>query len=116
MTDDTAAFRAEFTNGLRSLADFIDSTPDLPLPDYLDIQNAVLGENDAAERAEVDRIAALLGTTAVQRYDEHHYTALRRFGPRITFSATAITDAYMRLYKAKMEIADKLIITAWDGE
>lgn len=87
--------RAEFVAGLRALATFIESHPDLPVPPDADV-SPYLGElGDAEKRAEVDRIAAVLGVEAtVSPYVAGHYKAQRRFGP-VAYSAVAITAERM---------------------
>jgi len=78
----TADERAAFIAGLRALANFLKAHPDMPFPDG-DHQRHLLcapfGPDDE-RRAFVDRVAAMLGTSAA--YDSNgHYEAVRSFGP-----------------------------------
>jgi len=83
--------RAAFVQGLVDLAVYLTTHPDVPVPPSGDICYVVLHGDDQARRAEVDRIAAALGTTASTAGSEH-YQAVRRFGP-IRYEALAVSDA-----------------------
>ena len=93
--------RAAYVAGLRELAAFIESTPDLPLPGITTASVHPDGD-DAQARAEVDRAAKVLGTTPVFRVGGEHYVASRRFGP-VEYSVVAITAEHMRRYNAHMK-------------
>ncbi len=68
--------RAQVVNGLRQLADFIESRTDLPLPTCR--ASLYLWGNDA--KAELANIARLLGTAAKQA-DDHYIGLTKGFGP-----------------------------------
>ena len=96
--------RTVFVTALRDLADFIETHPDLPLPSSAEVSPYLSGD-DAWERAEVNRIGAVLGVTAALAGD--HYQVERRFGGQgmragITYRATAIPAAVMSEHAALM--------------
>ena len=74
---------AQITDGLRQLADYLDAHPDIPLAPYgWDLLVSTHCDNDTEGRAEVDRIAAILGVPPDDdTADGGHYTAARSFGP-----------------------------------
>ncbi|MFI6516982.1 hypothetical protein ACIBF1_15615 [Spirillospora sp. NPDC050679] len=101
--------RAEFIAALRALADFLVVTPAMPVPLYsTGISLHTRGEDDDAEFAQVDRLAALLG---VQVDDDTvnggHYTATRSFGP-INLKVVAVTNAFRASYEALMSYSDNV--------
>jgi hypothetical protein len=92
--------------GLHALADFLQAHPDLPVNCWAQISYSVtaggaLGEDDSdtAKRAEVDRVAEILGVSPHTEADGEHYIAVKRFGP-VTYQAAAITEAFMAAYDA----------------
>lgn len=93
--------RAAYVAGLRELADVIESTPDLPVPTITSATFHPSGD-DAQARAEVDRVAEILGTTPEFRTVGDHYVAERTFGP-VRYQAVAITAEHMRRYNAHMK-------------
>lgn len=91
---------AEVIRGLGNYAAFLAAHPDLPLDDGNPLHCCVTGGTDEDERAEVDRIAGILGTAA--RYmpgSETHYAAERDFGG-VTYLAVAITARHMAEHSA----------------
>jgi hypothetical protein len=92
--------RYAFVRGLRDLAAFIEAHPDLPLP-YRAHMSYFPGGTDEEERAEVDRIAGVLGQEPVTRAGGDHYLVERWFG-RVGYQATAITADHMARYDAHM--------------
>lgn len=101
-TDRTA--RAKFINGLRDLAAFLDANLFFPVPPYGNtIHIFPEGLTDAERRAAVDRLAAILGTTAEDK--NGHYIANAQFGP-ITYQAAAISDAARAAHRARESYAD----------
>ncbi|MFI7126061.1 hypothetical protein ACIBQ1_10235 [Nonomuraea sp. NPDC050153] len=97
---------AQVIDGLRALADFLDRYPNVPVNSKIDVHysvigNNVIGDSEEAKRAEVDRVAAVLGVTPEIKVDGGHYTAVRAFGP-VEYSVTAITDEWM----AKVHASD----------
>ncbi|MCP2335188.1 hypothetical protein [Actinomadura rupiterrae] len=87
--------RASVITGLRELADFLESHPDLPGPRFSLVSVLVDDGTDDQQRAEVDRIAQILGVEATDSA-VGHYTASRSFGlidnpGSVEYEATAIT-------------------------
>ncbi|NUW30742.1 hypothetical protein HTZ77_04800 [Nonomuraea sp. SMC257] len=96
--------RAQLIDGLRALADFLDTHPDVPTNSWAHVSysvtaNDVDGGSEDAKRAEVGRVAAILGVTPTLSDSGSHYTALRTFGP-VEFRATAITQEHMAMHEA----------------
>jgi hypothetical protein len=76
--------RARVIDGLRELADFLDTNPDLPVNEFGCDLTAFTSSNqgDADSRAQVNQVASMLGVPA--RDDTAaggHYAAVRSFGP-----------------------------------
>jgi hypothetical protein len=68
--------------GLRDLADLLETHPDLPLPYSVDITAFVPRAADRVMRAEVDRVANLLGTEIDPEQMQYgHYNTGATFGP-----------------------------------
>lgn len=88
MTYANPAERAALIDGLRGLADYLESNPEVPAPIYSDLLTFPPEAEWAGMRAEIDVIAALLGVTAGEPYGEH-YVASRYFGP-VEYRAVAI--------------------------
>jgi hypothetical protein len=92
--------RAVFTAALRELAGFIDAHPDLPLPSRAKVSPYLHG-TDEEDRAEVDRIAGILGAQP-ETTPGGHYQVSRTFGGRVSYEATAIPDQQMQDWDALM--------------
>jgi hypothetical protein len=67
----TSRSRARLIVDLRRFADFLESRADLPAPAYLDVLVFPTAGTDSAMRAEIDRIATVLGTDTEE--DGGHY-------------------------------------------
>lgn len=89
MTYADTSERAALIGGLRALADFLESNPEVPAPSYADVYSFPPDRSCAEMRAEIDIIAAQLGSTARETADGSHYTATRSFGP-VEYRAVAI--------------------------
>lgn len=102
--------RTEVTSGLRQLADYLDAHPDLPVALFgWDLLVGADGDNDAAKKAELDRIAAVLGVQINDKFaDTGHYSAVRSFGP-ISYHAYHVTTHAKAAYQAYMTYADAVI-------
>ncbi|HEV2372748.1 MAG TPA: hypothetical protein VGS19_11315 [Streptosporangiaceae bacterium] len=105
-TDLTA--RAQVIDGLHQIADYLDQHPEIPVNQYgWDLNN--FPQHDADEddrRAEVDRVAAVLGVQVHdQLADVGHYTATRTFGP-ISYQFVHITDHRRAVHHAWSSYAD----------
>jgi hypothetical protein len=94
-SDYEASRRAGVIEGLRALADFLDQHPDLTTPNVL-ARVYPHADTDAAERAVVDQIAAVLG---VSSEGTTHYAATRMFGA-VEFEACAIARSAKARYRA----------------
>ena len=83
--------RASVQRGLRAFYEFLDGHPGLPLgdPDPF-LYSAKLGTEEQ-NRAEVDRVARILGVTAADSPAGGRYSAARDFGAGVTYSAWALT-------------------------
>jgi len=99
--------RAQVIAGLRQLAAYLTDHPDVPVCAFgWDLNVYPRLADEALNRAEVDRIAAIFGVTpADQTSTGGHYTAARTFG-RITYQATYIPDRRMAAHDALMSYRD----------
>ena len=88
MTYTDSTDRAAVISGLRGLADYLDSTPQMPAPTYPVIYMFPSSGEWTEMRGEIDAAAALLGVTATVT-NGGHYVAIRSFGP-VEFRAVAI--------------------------
>jgi hypothetical protein len=89
MAHASPAERAAFIHGLRALADYLESTPEVLAPGHAWVY-AFPPEGDCAVvRAEIDAVAGLLGTQPRETASRQHYTAARSFGP-VEYRAVAI--------------------------
>jgi hypothetical protein len=83
--------RAKVIDGLVELAAYLEANPDVPVcPFGWEVNVYTRVDNDAASRAEVDRIAAILGTKVEDDTGrDGHYRVERSFG-LITYGAVHI--------------------------
>jgi hypothetical protein len=88
MTYTDSTERAAVISGLRGLAEYLESTPEMPAPAYPVIYTFPPTGEWTAMRAEIDNAAALLGVTA-RDTSGGHYVAARHFGP-VEYRAVAI--------------------------
>ena len=81
--------RAQVIAGLRQLAAYLEQHPDMPVcPFGWDLNVYPRQPTEAQNRAEVDRIAAILGVTPADQISAGgHYAAARTFG-RVTYQVT----------------------------
>lgn len=94
ITPDTRARADRVARGLIALHAFLECHPDLPLGPVEPLCYPATGGTDQENRAEVDRIARMLGVAAGPAYGhEGYYQARRDFGGGITYQATAVTAA-----------------------
>ena len=92
--------RSALIAGLRTLADFLDANPAVPVPRSVNALHFPHGATDADICAEVDHIAELLGTSIDPREREYgHYAASICFGP-VQYRAVAILAARRAQYEA----------------
>jgi hypothetical protein len=88
MTYADSTERAALITGLRALADYLESSPEVPAPVYSQIHTFPQDAEWPAMQAEINAIAAQLGVTAYRTYGGH-YRAARAFGP-VVYCAVAI--------------------------
>ena len=87
MTYANSTERGALVKGLRALADYLESNPEVPSPGYADVFIFPLDGTDAESRAEIDVIAAQIGQTPETICG--HYVVSRFFGP-VQYRAVAI--------------------------
>jgi hypothetical protein len=87
MTYSDPTERAELISGLRMLADYLESNPEVPAPRYSTVHTFPPNGDWAEMCAEIDAIAARLGVTC--ETCGGHYVAARSFGP-VEYRAVAI--------------------------
>jgi hypothetical protein len=73
--------RTALINGLRALADYLESNLHVPAPRHTDVYAFPPDGACAEMRAGIDAIAELLGSQARETAGREHYTAARSFGP-----------------------------------
>ncbi|MFC5744769.1 hypothetical protein [Actinomadura rugatobispora] len=96
--------RAAYAQGLRDLADFLEAQPEVPLPSYPRVGPLLWGD-DEDKRAEVERIASLLGVTPRKEASQH--LASRYFGP-VVYEVVAITAEEMERHRALHSYRDNV--------
>lgn len=93
-----AARLAATIGGLANLAAFLETHPGLPLADEQSgdpFTVYAFAGTDEENRAEVDRVAAVLGTEpGWMPGSRTHYTAARRFGGGVTYRVLAVDSTY----------------------
>ncbi|GAA4484442.1 hypothetical protein GCM10023191_007610 [Actinoallomurus oryzae] len=101
--------RTEFIVGLQALADYLDTNPAVPVPEFsIEVLVHARGTDEVAS-AEVDRVAALLGVAV--RDDTArggHYKAIRTFGP-VEYRCLAIPAAVMAVHRAGQSYAESVV-------
>lgn len=93
MTYTASTERATLISGFRSLADYLESNPEVPAPSYSTVFAFPPDGTCAETRAEIDVIAARLGTTARPTAAGQHYVVTRSFGP-VEYCAVAICKGH----------------------
>jgi hypothetical protein len=88
MTYADSVERAALIGGLRGLADYLESNPEVPAPVYSTVYAFPLDSQWAGMRTEIDTIAVRLGVTA-RKTSAGHYVATRCFGS-VEYHAVAI--------------------------
>jgi hypothetical protein len=88
MTYADSTERAALISGLRALADYLESSPEVPAPSYSAVHTFPPDGDWAEMRAEIDAIASRLGVIARETRDGH-YVATRSFG-LVEYRAVAI--------------------------
>lgn len=83
-----SAVRAALISGLRELADYLESNPEVPAPAHPVVHTFPAAGDWPQMRAEIDATAARLGVNA-HMAGGSHYVAARLFGP-VEYRAVAI--------------------------
>jgi hypothetical protein len=83
------AERAALIQGLRALADYLESSPEVPAPASASVYAFPPDAECAVMRAEIDAIAEVLGSQPRETADGQHYGVTRSFGP-VEYRAVAI--------------------------
>jgi hypothetical protein len=100
--------RQSVIDGLRELADFLTDHPDVPVSfSSINTISYLPHGTDEEERAEVDRVAAVLGVTAGSPGSPDHYSAVRQFGG-IAYETVAISAAHMDRHYAAQTYANSV--------
>jgi hypothetical protein len=81
--------RRALISGLRALAEFLESNPDVPAPEYTDVLVFPPPAPDAEKRRQIDVIAAHIGSVAEAFSTYRRYRTSRRFGP-VEYRAVAV--------------------------
>jgi hypothetical protein len=98
--------RAQTITGLRALADFLEANPAIPVREYGGEYTVFArADTDAAERAEIDTIAAALGEAVADETGRGgHYRVCKTFG-RITYTAVHVPARCKAAHDALMSYA-----------
>lgn len=89
MTYADSAERAALISGLRALADYLESNPEVPSPIHSHVYAFPPDAEWAEMQAEINAVAGLLGVIAYRSGCAGHYYAARSFGP-VEYRAVAI--------------------------
>jgi hypothetical protein len=89
MTYADSSERAAFIDGLRVLANYLESNPEVPAPVFSQVFVFSPDGDWAAMCAEINAVAARLGVSAYRGGVSDHYVATRSFGP-VEYRAVAI--------------------------
>ncbi|MEU8252254.1 hypothetical protein [Nonomuraea sp. NPDC048916] len=93
--------RTALISGLRDLAAFLEANPDLPIARNLTVHHFPRRADDTQLCAEVDQIAAQLGTVIdAEELPHGHYGTSIHFGP-VEYKAVAILSAARAQYAAE---------------
>lgn len=96
--------------GLIAMASFIAAHPQLPLGGADPLSRQATGGTDEENRAEVERIAAILGVTAGPAFGSPDYWQARReFGGGIAYQATAVASAEARRQRKAAQMRDAAV-------
>ena len=116
---DETAHRERILAGLVDLAAFLEANPDVPVPRFnwslsIPLGVSVNGTTDLRQRAEIDRIAGLLGVAVLdESANGGHYIARRHFGP-VTYEAVHVPAQRMAEFDA-MRSYETNIAAGLDG-
>jgi hypothetical protein len=93
MTYADSTERAALIGGLRALADYLESNPEVPAPSDAQVYIFPPDGTCTEKRAEIDVTAARLGATARPTAVGRHYVVTRSFGP-VEYRAVAICEGH----------------------
>lgn len=86
-------------SGLRELADDLSLHRDVPVPLIVEIDYHPRGETDTEKRAEIDRIAKILGVEPEFAAEGEHYIATRRYGS-VRYRAITVSEKALKNWDA----------------
>ena len=89
MTYANATERQALISGLRELAGFLESNPEVPAPTYTDVMVFPPHASNTEDRAEIDVIGSRVGAEPTEIVSGHYSVSLR-FGP-VEYRAVAIS-------------------------
>lgn len=96
--------------GLRDLSDFLEGNPEVPVPRWADVLVFPPERTDQEMKAEIDRIAALIGAGVNDHSgDDGHYAASRKFGP-VQYEAVGISADWRARRAARMSYTENIVI------
>lgn len=81
--------RQAVISGLRELADFLETNPEVPAPTFTGVLVFPPYVSDAENRREIDLIASRMGSGTETSSTRRHYVTSRNFGP-VEYRAVAI--------------------------
>lgn len=85
--------RGQLIAGLRDLADFLETRPEVPAPQWADVFVFPSSTTDDEMKHEIDAVAALIGSGVDDGTAEHlNYVTARHFGP-VQYRAVAIPSS-----------------------
>ncbi|MQA86725.1 MAG: hypothetical protein GEV03_19370 [Streptosporangiales bacterium] len=106
---------ARLVAGLRALADFLETRPELPAPLTVDATVFVSEDADEAMRAEVERVAAQIGSTVDNGCSAHgHYRTSVAFGP-VQYRAVAVLASARARYDALLSYSGAVVSESDEG-
>ncbi|WP_431897620.1 hypothetical protein [Nonomuraea sp. bgisy101] len=104
--------RTTVITGLRDLAAYFEANPDVPLPWHgISVQYFPARADDKAMRADIDHVAALLGTEIdPEDLPFGHYKTALSFGP-VRYEALAVLANARARHEASNSYRDNIAIT-----
>jgi hypothetical protein len=114
--DHPAPARERVTSGLRQAADYLDQHPDVPVIEHgWTLLSFPPRDDDTTGRAEVDRVAAVLGVTPRDdTADGGHYRAVRAFGP-VTYEFVHVPARQQAAHRALMSYSGAIAPASLPG-
>jgi hypothetical protein len=112
MTYGNAEERSSLLAGLHDLANFLERNPAIPVPRWADVMVFPPPGTDVELKAEINRIAALIGAGINdQTAAGGHYTVSRKFGP-VQYEAVGITSQWRVRRDARTSYTENVIVSA----